>query len=77
MRDAVIKATKREYPDGFEKQGIDVLRFAYLHAATTSRDINWSGSRLKTARTFKTKLQNAARFVFAQCDKPVTSEGGH
>ena len=73
MRDAVIKATKREYPDGFEKQGIDVLRFAYLHAATTSRDINWSGSRLKTARTFKTKLQNAARFVFAQCDKPVSS----
>ena len=66
----IAKATRAEYPDGFEPFGADALRFALTSMAAMGRDIKLSVERIRGYRNFGTKLWNAARFAeFNACER--------
>jgi valyl-tRNA synthetase len=45
------------------ESGVDALRFALVHGATTGQDQRFGPQKLELARNFANKLWNAARFV--------------
>ena len=66
----IAKATRAEYPDGFDAFGADALRFALTSMAAMGRDIKLSVERIRGYRNFGTKLWNAARFAeFNACER--------
>ena len=58
----IEKATRKQYPDGFEPYGADALRFTLASMAGQGRNIRLSVDRIAGYRNFGTKLWSAANF---------------
>ena len=58
----IEKATRKQYPDGFEAYGADALRFTLASMAGQGRNIRLSVERIAGYRNFGTKLWSAASF---------------
>lgn len=58
----IAKATRKQYPDGFEPYGADALRFTLASMAGQGRSIRLSVDRIAGYRNFGTKLWSAAAF---------------
>ena len=58
----IAKATRKQYPDGFEPYGADALRFTLASMAGQGRNIRLSVDRIAGYRNFGTKLWSAATF---------------
>jgi len=58
----IEKATRKQYPDGFEPYGADALRFTLASMAGQGRNIRLSVERIAGYRNFGTKLWSAASF---------------
>ena len=67
----VEKATRKQYPDGFEAYGADALRFTLADMAGMGRDIALSVERVAGYRNFGSKIWNAAKFGEMNECKPV------
>ena len=68
MRDTIVKATKRQFPDGLQSYGTDALRLTFCSLASTGRDINFDVGRIEGYRNFCNKLWNATRFMMMKID---------
>ncbi|MDG1666841.1 MAG: valine--tRNA ligase [Hellea sp.] len=58
----IAKATRKQYPKGFEAYGADALRFTLASMAGQGRNIRLSVDRIAGYRNFGTKLWSAATF---------------
>jgi len=67
----IEKATRKQYPDGFEPYGADALRFTLASMAGQGRNIRLSVDRIAGYRNFGTKLWSAATFGQMNGCKPV------
>ena len=67
----IEKATRKQYPDGFEPYGADALRFTLASMAGQGRNIRLSVDRIAGYRNFGTKLWSAASFGQMNECKPV------
>ena len=68
MRETIVKATKRQFPDGLKSYGTDALRLTFCSLASTGRDINFDVGRIEGFRNFCNKLWNATRFMMMKID---------
>ena len=68
----VAKATRKQYPDGFEPYGADALRMTLAAMTGQGRNLRLSVEKIVGNRNFGTKLWNAARFLRMNACAPVS-----
>ena len=59
----IAKTTAKDYPNGFNKNGADALRFAFATLSSHGREIRFDIKRVDSARNFCNKIWNATKLV--------------
>jgi valyl-tRNA synthetase len=77
LKNKIIKATEKEFPEGIQPHGTDALRFTYCALASNNRNVRFDMGRVEGYRNFCNKLWNASRFVlqYAEDDNIDLGDG--